>query len=86
MCAVGPMNFQKDAFGTYEISNFMNIVTSFLIDMHPSNGSKSVWVYGKSDIYIDSNTSSSLAQLDVGMQIGIYQTGCKNNLCVNKNN
>ena len=41
---------------------------------------------GKSDIYIASNTSSSLAQLDVGMQLGIYQTGCENNLSVNKNN
>ena len=49
-------------------------------------GRRVVRFVGKSDIYIASNTSSSLAQLDVGMQLGIYQTGCENNLYVNKNN
>ena len=35
--AIAPTNFQKDAFGTHEISNFMNIGSSFLIDWHPWN-------------------------------------------------
>ena len=35
--AMAPTNFQKDAFGTHEISNFMYIATSYLIDWHPWN-------------------------------------------------
>ena len=30
--AMAPTNFQNDMFGTHEISNSMNIGTSFLID------------------------------------------------------
>ena len=35
--AMAPTNFQKDAFGTHEISDSMYIGTSYLIDWHPQN-------------------------------------------------
>ena len=35
--AMAPMNFQKDVFGTNEISNSMYISASYLIDWHSLN-------------------------------------------------